>query len=67
MGDSASADGTWQQVVNGNISGESIQFDYQGGSANNRLNVIDGSTVTVLIDNTIVKPLKKTNIEYNTK
>jgi len=53
MSDSASADGEWQQVVNGNISGDSIQFDYRGGSANNRINVSDGSTVTVSINNTI--------------
>ena len=50
--DSASADGSWQSVSNGNVSGDSIQFDYRGGSASYSMNVPDGSTVTVAINNT---------------
>jgi hypothetical protein len=50
--DSASAN-NWASVTNGNVSGDSVQFDYQGGSASYLVNVVDGSTVTVSIDNTI--------------
>ena len=52
MSDSASAEGTWQSVTNGNVSGDSIQFDYRGGSASYITTVSDGSTVTVAINNT---------------
>ena len=53
MSDSASASGSWESVVNGNVSGDSIQFDYRGGSASYVTTVSDGSTVTVAINNTI--------------
>ena len=49
----AYAEGTWQSVVRGNVSGDSVQFDYRGGSASYVITVTDGSTVTVAINNTI--------------
>lgn len=52
MADSASADNAWESVVNGNVSGNSVQFDYRGGSATYNTTVTDGSTVTVAINNT---------------
>jgi hypothetical protein len=48
----AQADGTWQ-ASNGNVSGNTVQFDYRGGSATYTTSVPDGSTVTVTINNTI--------------
>jgi outer membrane biosynthesis protein TonB len=51
--DDAGADNAWESVVNGNVSGNSIQFDYRGGSATYITSVTDGSTVTVTVDNTI--------------
>ena len=49
----AGADNAWESVVNGNVSGNSVQFDYRGGSASYITSVTDGSTVTVTVDNTI--------------
>ena len=51
--DSASANGAWQSVSNGNVSGNSVQFDYRGGNASYAATVTQGSTVTVSINNTI--------------
>ena len=50
---STSAENIWQSVVNGNASGNSMQFDFRGGSASYATSVPNGSTVTVSIDNTI--------------
>lgn len=46
------ADDTWQ-ANNGNVSGNSVQFDWRGGNATYTTTVPDGSTVTVSINNTI--------------
>jgi len=51
--DDAGADNAWESVVNGNVSGNSVQFDYRGGTASYITSVSDGSTVTVTVDNTI--------------
>lgn len=51
--DSAAADNEWQSVANGNVSGNSVQFDWRGGNATYVTNVADGSTVSVTINNTI--------------
>jgi hypothetical protein len=39
--------------TNVNVNGNTVQFDYRGGSASYSTNVTDGSTVTVSINNTI--------------
>ena len=48
----ASADSTWQ-TSNGNVAGNTVQFDWRGGTATYVLNVADGSTISVVVDNTI--------------
>lgn len=48
----AQADGVWQ-ASNANVSGNSVQFDFRGGSATYTTSVPDSSTVTVTVNNTI--------------
>lgn len=48
----ASANGTWQ-ATNGLVSGNTVQFDYRGGSATYATSVSDGSTVSITVNNTI--------------
>jgi hypothetical protein len=48
----AQSDDVWQ-ATNGNVSGNTVQFDFRGGSAIYTTSVPDSSTVTVAINNTI--------------
>jgi len=49
---SAKADNIWL-ASNGNVSGNSVQFDYRGGSATYVATVADNSTVSVTVNNMI--------------
>lgn len=52
IGSMAYALDTWTGT-NANINGNTVQFDYRGGTALYSTNVPDGSTVTISINNTI--------------
>ena len=49
---SAQADNTWQ-TSNGNVVGDTVQFDWRGGSATYVTSASDGSTVSLTVNNTI--------------
>jgi hypothetical protein len=53
---SAVADSTWQ-TSNGNVNGNSVQFDWRGGTATYSMNVPDGSTIALTINNTIANTI----------
>ena len=40
-------------VINGNVANGSVQFDFRGGSASQTLTAVEGSTLTITVNNTI--------------
>lgn len=53
---SANADNAWV-TSNGHVVGDTVQFNWQGGTATYTLTVQDGSTVSVTVNNTIANTI----------